>query len=46
MSIKLCYYPGSFDPWHAGHEDILLKSLAIFDTVAVIQAYNPSDYDV
>ena len=35
-------YPGSFNPWHAGHEDILLKALRIFDKVLILQGHNPA----
>ena len=33
--IKKCLYPGSFDPFTKGHEDIVNKSLEIFDQVIV-----------
>lgn len=35
-------YPGSFNPWHDGHMDILQKSLKVFDRVLVLQGHNPS----
>ena len=28
-------YPGSFNPWHRGHQDILDKAYKIFDDVHV-----------
>ena len=34
-------YPGSFDPIHFGHIDIIRRSVAIFDEVIVAIAYNP-----
>ena len=34
-------YPGSFDPIHFGHIDIIRRSVAIFDEVIVSIAYNP-----
>lgn len=34
-------YPGSFDPIHYGHIDIIRRSVAIFDEVIVAIAYNP-----
>ena len=34
-------YPGSFNPWHLGHEDILRKALGIFDEVVVARGINP-----
>lgn len=33
--MSKCIYPGSFDPWHEGHEDILLKALKAFDHVVI-----------
>ncbi|TNK83777.1 pantetheine-phosphate adenylyltransferase [Mycoplasmopsis pullorum] len=41
MSSKIAIYPGSFDPWHQGHEQILLKALKLFDFVYVIVSINP-----
>jgi pantetheine-phosphate adenylyltransferase len=29
-------YPGSFDPWHEGHENILQKAKKVFDVVDVL----------
>ena len=34
-------YPGSFDPIHNGHVDVIRRSVAIFDEVIVAVAYNP-----
>ena len=39
-SMKIAVYPGSFDPITNGHIDILKRSLAIFDKVIVLVAYN------
>ncbi len=38
----LALYPGSFNPWHVGHEDVLLKALKVFDKVVVGQGINPA----
>jgi pantetheine-phosphate adenylyltransferase len=38
--MKIAVYPGSFNPWHAGHEDILQKALTIFDHVVIAQGVN------
>lgn len=29
-------YPGSFNPWHEGHDDILAKAKKVFETVDVL----------
>src|ERR1017187_5346120 len=34
-------YPGSFNPMHRGHYDILLKAEAIFGTVIIARGVNP-----
>lgn len=34
-------YPGTFDPIHNGHIDVIRRSIAIFDEVIVAVAYNP-----
>jgi pantetheine-phosphate adenylyltransferase len=39
MSIAI--YPGSFNPWHKGHEDVLKKALEVFDQVSIVQMENP-----
>ena len=32
---KIGLFPGSFDPFTKGHEDIVLKSIALFDAVII-----------
>lgn len=39
--MKVAVYPGSFNPWHAGHEDVLEKALAVFDEVIIAQGVHP-----
>lgn len=35
MQKKIGVYPGSFDPLHAGHLDLILRSRLLFDEVVV-----------
>jgi pantetheine-phosphate adenylyltransferase len=37
---KIAIFPGSFDPFTKGHHDIVLRSLALFDTVIIGIGYN------
>ncbi len=39
--MKKAVYPGTFDPPHLGHLDIVKRSLKIFDRVIVAIAENP-----
>ena len=39
--MKIGYYPGSFHPWHEGHEDVLAKALQVFDRVFIAFGTNP-----
>ncbi len=41
MITKTCVYPGTFDPFHLGHLDIVSRALNIFETVIVAVASNP-----
>lgn len=40
--MSLAIYPGSFNPWHRGHQDILDKALQVFDQVVVACGTNGS----
>lgn len=37
---RVGFYPGSFNPWHKGHRDVLNKALEVFDRVYVIFMQN------
>jgi pantetheine-phosphate adenylyltransferase len=39
---KIAIYPGSFNPFHKGHENILLKAEKIFDKVIIARGINPT----
>jgi pantetheine-phosphate adenylyltransferase len=39
--MTIGFYPGSFNPWHQGHFDVLEKSLKVFDKVIVAYGKNP-----
>ena len=37
----LAVYPGTFDPIHNGHIDVVRRSVQLFDEVIVAVAHNP-----
>jgi pantetheine-phosphate adenylyltransferase len=39
--MRVAIYPGSFNPWHAGHTQVLLAALQMFDKVIVAPGINP-----
>jgi pantetheine-phosphate adenylyltransferase len=39
--MKSAIYPGSFNPLHEGHLDIIQKALKVFDRVIVAKGKNP-----
>jgi len=40
--VKVAVYPGSFDPFTFGHQDILERACGIFDRVIVAVLRNPN----
>ena len=41
MVNKICVYPGTFDPVHYGHIDIVKRALNVFENVIIAIAENP-----
>lgn len=40
MSKRIALFPGSFDPFTKGHEDIVLRGLELFDEIIVAVGFN------
>jgi pantetheine-phosphate adenylyltransferase len=40
MMKKIAFFPGSFDPFTKGHEDIVLRGLTLFDEVIIGIGHN------
>jgi pantetheine-phosphate adenylyltransferase len=40
MDRKIAIFPGSFDPFTKGHEDIVLRGLNIFDEIIIAIGHN------
>lgn len=40
MSKKIALFPGSFDPFTKGHQDIVLRGLQLFDEIIIAIGYN------
>lgn len=43
--MKVGFYPGSFNPWHRGHTDIIQKAFKVFDKIVIAQGLNPDKLD-
>lgn len=43
---KIGIFPGSFNPWHEGHQDVLDKALCVFDEVIIAIGINPEKTDL
>lgn len=41
-SVTSVLYPGSFDPLHLGHVDVVEQGVELFGRVTVVAMYNPS----
>lgn len=39
---KVAVFPGSFDPFTKGHEDIVLRGLELFDQIIIAMGHNTS----
>lgn len=44
--MKQAIYPGSFDPFHSGHRDIVDKAIQVFDHVCIARGINPDKLDL
>jgi pantetheine-phosphate adenylyltransferase len=40
MAKRIALFPGSFDPFTKGHEDIVLRGLILFDEIRIALGYN------
>jgi pantetheine-phosphate adenylyltransferase len=40
MKKRIALFPGSFDPFTKGHEDIVLRGLNLFDEIIIAIGYN------
>jgi pantetheine-phosphate adenylyltransferase len=40
--VTIALYPGSFDPFHNGHLEVVERSLSLFDAVVVAVVRNPA----
>jgi len=40
MNKRIALFPGSFDPFTKGHEDIVLRGLQMFDEIIIAIGYN------
>lgn len=40
MAKRIALFPGSFDPFTKGHEDIVIRGLQLFDEIIIAIGYN------
>ncbi|MBR8534736.1 pantetheine-phosphate adenylyltransferase [Carboxylicivirga sediminis] len=43
--MKIAIFPGSFDPFTVGHEDVVRRGLSLFDKVIIAVGYNSNKND-
>ncbi|MBS2210640.1 pantetheine-phosphate adenylyltransferase [Carboxylicivirga mesophila] len=43
--MKIAIFPGSFDPFTVGHEDVVRRGLSLFDKVIIAVGYNSNKKD-
>ncbi len=43
--MKLAIFPGSFDPFTVGHEDVVKRGLSLFDKIIIAVGYNSNKKD-
>lgn len=39
--MKTVVYPGTFNPWHQGHDEVLAVALKLFDKIIIAVGQNP-----
>ena len=42
---KLAIFPGSFDPFTVGHEDVVKRGLSLFENIVIAVGYNANKRD-
>lgn len=42
---RIAIFPGSFDPFTVGHENVVLRSLDLFDEIVIAIGYNSNKHD-
>ncbi|MCT4588663.1 MAG: pantetheine-phosphate adenylyltransferase [Carboxylicivirga sp.] len=43
--MKVAIFPGSFDPFTVGHEDVVRRGLSLFDKIIIAVGYNSNKKD-
>lgn len=42
---KIALFPGSFDPFTVGHENVVIRGLGLFDSIIIAVGYNSNKAD-